>query len=70
MEMNDLIVELVDRNVGSLMYDTDQNGDLVLTEDSQEIYHEEYNEIEAILLTYFTKKKPIEEEDNYEKTSM
>ena len=70
MEMNDLIVELVDRNVGSLMYDTDQNGDLVLTEDSQEIYHKEYNEIEAILLTYFTKKKPIEEEDNYEKTSM
>ena len=49
MNIHKLIVDLADHNVGSLMYDTDQNGELIASEDGQEIFLEECKEIETIL---------------------
>ena len=56
MNIHKLIADLADHNVGSLMCDTDENGELIVSEDGQEIFLECCKEIEEILAKHGIKE--------------
>lgn len=49
MNIHKLIADLADHNLGSLIYDDDENGELIVSEEGQEIFLECCREIEEIL---------------------
>ena len=56
MNIHKLIADLADQSCPSSIYDTDENGELIVTEDGQEIFLECCKEIEEILAKHGIKE--------------
>ena len=56
MNIHKLIADLADQSVPSSIYDTDENGELIVSEDGQEIFLECCKEIEEILAKHGIKE--------------
>ena len=56
MNIYKLIADLADQSCPSSIYDTDENGELIVSEDGQEIFLECCKEIEEILAKHGIKE--------------
>ena len=57
MNIHKLIADLADHNLGALIYDDEENGEIFVSEEGQEIFLECCREIEEILAKHGIKEE-------------